>query len=292
MNIPVFLFSVATPFIVLFIVTLNLKYYQLKKRRSPFTDNFLRSPGESLNNKIQDLSEKLAFHLVVIMVLPSIILPFHSIPGATQNRTIPILFAAVLIFITYFIVKLLQILNMRRHIQLGYEGEVAVGQELNQLMLTGYHVYHDFVADKFNIDHILVGSSGVYAVETKARSKPISKNGKVKYKVISNGKTLRFPNYIESDTLKQADRQAKWLSTWLGKAIGDSVRVQPVVALPGWLVDRVSRDGIPVLNQKQFRSFLGGQKNDVLSESMIQRITHQLEQKCRNIEPKTIRDRK
>ena len=286
---PFYLLSVGTPFLVLFIMTLNIKYHQSKRRRSPFTDNFLRSPGESLNNKIQEVSEEGILNLVYVMFIPMFVLIFVNMLRSVQSTYRWLLFAFVLIFIIYYMAKLLRLLHTRRKLLLGYEGELAVGQELNQLMLNGIRVYHDFVTDKFNIDHIIVGSSGVYAIETKTRSKPVSKNGKVNSKVICDGKSLQFLNYIDTNSLDQADRQAKWLSSWLEKAVGNSVRVQPVVALPGWFVERVSPAGIPALNPKMFSSFLKGQKKDVLSENMIQRISHQLEQKCRDIAPKSSR---
>lgn len=158
--------------------------------------------------------------------------------------------------------------------RLGYDGERAVGQELNLLMLDGYHVYHDFPADKFNIDHIVVGPPGVFAVETKARSKSTAKGRADTYKAIYNGKTIRYPDYEDRAALEQAMRQAKWLGQWLSSAVGDSVTVHPIVTLPGWFVERTSRNGIPVLNPKLIKPFLTAQKKNILSESMIRRIVH------------------
>ncbi len=70
--------------------------------------------------------------------------------------------------------RLIRDYNSRRIKRLAYDGEVAVGQELQYL--TDHVAFHDFQAGTFNIDHILVGASGVYAVETKARSKPDAKD--------------------------------------------------------------------------------------------------------------------
>lgn len=92
--------------------------------------------------------------------------------GSSMSWTLTIILGIGLT--VYCLTNLLKHLNLRRSYQLGYEGEIAVGQELNQLMLDGYRVYHDFPGDKFNIDHIVVGPPGVFAVETKARSKPTS----------------------------------------------------------------------------------------------------------------------
>ena len=72
------------------------------------------------------------------------------------------------------------------------------------------------------------------------------------------------------------------MSKCLSNAVGDPVRVLPMVTIPGWRIDRKSADGIPVLNPKQVKISLDLREEVVLSESMIQRICHQLEQKCRD----------
>jgi hypothetical protein len=188
--------------------------------------------------------------------------------------------------IAYFLFNLVKSLNLRRSYQLGYEGEIAVGQELNQLMLNGYRVYHDFPAEKFNIDHIVVSASGVFAVETKARSKPTSKDRRADAKVKYDGRSLQFPTGTDIQSIEQAKRQAEWLSKWLRSAVGEAVKVRPVVALPGWFVERVASGGIPVINPKNFRSIVKPKDGNFLSEQMISRIVHQLERKCRDVKPK------
>ena len=77
----------------------------------------------------------------------------------------------------YLLKKLMMLVRRRHKLSIGLDAELAVAQELNELMLNGHRVFHDFPADKFNIDHIVVGESGVYAVETKGRTKPNKKNG-------------------------------------------------------------------------------------------------------------------
>lgn len=58
--------------------------------------------------------------------------------------------------------KLYTIFKQVRNLRLGLEAEIAVGQELNQLILIGYHVYHDFSAENFNIDQVVVGPGGAF----------------------------------------------------------------------------------------------------------------------------------
>jgi hypothetical protein len=48
----------------------------------------------------------------------------------------------------------------------GARGEEKVALELRRLP-DDYHIFHDYVAGKYHVDHVVVGPSGIYAVETK-----------------------------------------------------------------------------------------------------------------------------
>ncbi|MEO7368630.1 MAG: nuclease-related domain-containing protein [Gemmatimonadaceae bacterium] len=52
----------------------------------------------------------------------------------------------------------------------GERGELKVAEALEELRPAGYRAFHDIVRDGFNIDHVLVGPAGVFAIETKFRS--------------------------------------------------------------------------------------------------------------------------
>jgi hypothetical protein len=91
---------------------------------------------------------------------------------------------------------------------------------------------------------------------------------------------------VETKPLEQARNQAQWLSRWLSSAVGDTILAQPVITLPGWFVERVSSNGLPVINPKQFRSILKSNKDNALDESMISRIIHQIDQRCRDVHPR------
>jgi hypothetical protein len=236
-----------------------------------------------------EINDRVTENLLLLITMPMLfyatyisLLNFRNSKPSTSTLTIYII--AGIGIIAFYLFKSIKMLNLRRSYRLGYEGEIAVGQELNQLMRDGYYVYHDFPAGNFNIDHIVVGSSGVFAVETKARSKPTSKDRKADAKVKYDGKSLRFPNGTDVESLEQAKRQAEWLSKWLRSAVGEAVKVRPVVALPGWFVERVASGGIRVINPKNFRSIAKPKDGNILSEQMISRIVHQLEQKCRDVE--------
>ncbi len=276
-------------FLVLYIaMKVFQKYLASKKKRAPFKEEFFRSPGESLRWRLRKIDDEVMESLVMILTLPLlfyslIISLYYFSEKEPQRHVIAVTIMIAAAFIVYFFVRLFRLISKRRRYRLGYDGEVAVGQVLNLLMLDGYHVYHDLDADKFNIDHVVVGPVGVFAVETKARSKPISKNPSRDAIVEYDGRTLRFPTQVETKPLEQAKRQAEWLSQWLSSATGEPVAAVPVLALPGWYVRRTSTNGFPVINPKQMKSLLKHHRGNALEDKQIPRIVHQLDQRCRNV---------
>jgi hypothetical protein len=246
-----------------------------------------------LIEKLDDINDELFTYLAMMIAMPIALYALYISGLYFGNRPLSLNSVLVYIvigvlFIGYLVFKMVRLLNLRRITRLGYEGEVATGQELNQLMLHGYHVYHDFVADKFNIDHIVVGPAGVFAVETKARAKPTSNNRKEDAHVSYDGHCLHFPQWKERRSLEQATNQAEWLVRWLSSATGERTAVRPVLALPGWFVTRTSSEGIPVINPKQFLSIAKPVNGNSLDERRIKSIVHQIDQRCRNIASKSV----
>ena len=57
-------------FLLVGVVFFLKKYHERKKRRSPFTDKFLRSPGESLNRKIMENNDEIITYFVWVLTVP------------------------------------------------------------------------------------------------------------------------------------------------------------------------------------------------------------------------------
>jgi hypothetical protein len=188
-------------------------------------------------------------------------------------------------FVTW---KVAVAVNSVRNKTLGLEAEMAAAEEINRLMQQGFTTFHDVPGEKhFNIDHVIVGPSGVYAVETKGRPKKARGSGKQGSTVRFDGRTLQFPGHREKKPLEQAKANADWLRRWLSSAVGESVEVHPVVLLPGWWVDRVGRGDVAVGNAKEISRIVSvDHQSHSITRTLQTRIVHQLDQRCRTIEPK------
>jgi len=261
-----------------------------KGLRSPFTQNLERCPGQSLLKRLDELNEEVSIQAAALLGVPMAVFaayvsclyfgrhPFHKAEAAAVA-------GVAVVFMAYTVFRLFGYLNERRRLRLGCEGEMIAGQALNRLMAKGCRIYHDFPAERFNIDHIVVGEKGVFAVETKTRSKRTTANPQKDATVEYDGRALHFPNGTDIEMIAQAKRQSKWLSDWLSRAVGEELTVRAVLALPGWFVKRTAARGMPVVNPKQFDSLFDHIQSRALTPDMISRITHQLDQKCRDIEP-------
>lgn len=260
------------------------------KRRSPLNQMLLRGPGESVFNALDDTRIDLLLYMTMLPTAPLLLYALHVSQsyflGASESGLrIGMDGLAVVGFVCYSIIKINSLLKRAQKLRLGYEGEVAVAQELNQLMRDGAYVFHDVPAEGFNIDHVIVSPKGVFAIETKGRMKPKRDRGKEDAKVVFDGQRLQFPGWSETAPLDQATRQARWLEQWLSSAVGEKVWVKPVLALPGWYVELKGRSDVVIINGKNASGTFSKLFHTALSEEIIKRIVHQLEQRCRNVEP-------
>ena len=276
------------PVFVAYWFLLRRKRMARQRRRSPLTADLLRSPGLALREKLDDLRSETSFDVALLLFIP--VLPLAYLQALQWVGAPPALAVVVMLglgslgVVAWMVRRLLARSATMDQLRLGLDAEQAVGQELDQVMRQGAAVFHDLPADNFNIDHIVIAPQGVFAVETKGFSKPIRAGGSTDATVVFNGKTLAFPEWTSSKPLDQAERQARWLATWLSQSTGEPVVVTPVLA--GWFIERKGRGTVQVLNGKELqRNLLKVLHAAPLDPAQMQRVIHQVEQRCRNAAP-------
>jgi hypothetical protein len=277
---------------------LLLRKRQVRKRsRTPLTGELLRPPGHSLLKQIESHRDEIDEQLMRLMLIPTVFTAFcfaqiHN-NGATQIRLglAVIMALAISGLIAYGVRAMLKVAKRLDALKAGYDAELAVAQELDQLMRKGAWVFHDIEANGFNIDHVVIAPQGVFAVETKGYTKRTDGDGKMNARVVFDGQKLVFPHYVTTGPIEQAERQAKWLSDWLGKATGTPVMAVPVVALPGWYVERKGAGNVNVFSGKELQTnLLKIRRAQAVTDSHLRQIAHQLDQRCRNIKPQLFSD--
>lgn len=138
----------------------------------------------------------------------------------------------------------------------GLEGEKLVHDELEPIIRDGYHIINAFPGDKFDIDFVVVGPAGVYAIEVKNPSKfaaedwIVYESGALYIKSKKAGRSIPLR---AKDPIKQARRGGEWLTRYLSDVLGRRVQcVRSVVLFPRFLVEDHIEPDLMVLNPKRF----------------------------------------
>lgn len=251
-----------------------------QRRRSQFKTPPLRLPGQSTEERISELQDTFMQDSIITVVLMVIAglewlrwwmpIPLNPFPSTTL--------AVAAIIYTWR--KKVPFVTRVNNLRFGQDGERLVGELLEPLREKGYRVFHDIPGADFNIDHVLVGPAGIFAIETKARTKPMSGSSKMFY----DGHAIRLEDgRLLQKPLKQARGQAQWLEHLLNDGRTATVTVRPVVVFPEWYVERTgprSMQDVWVLNPKALGKFLDHEPH-VLSADAIDAVSHALTQRCR-----------
>jgi hypothetical protein len=281
----VLLASLFVPMLTLLAIVWILRGIRsLRLERPPVSEKLLRPPGESLRREIEEMDEQINDIIIWTFFGPAFVAAMLLILNAAAVTSI-IFITVVAAAFAFLVRRLISLINRRRDYRLGFAGERAVAEELNQLMLDGCRVFHDVPMEPYgNIDHVLVAPTGIYAVETKARRKRKTSTGKRDHEVVFDGKILKFPGAAESRSLDQARQQADRLGVFLSGAVGEPVKVQAIVTLPGWFVTSRVKADIKVLNPKGIRAAVVDSRLPTLPKHFNERVAYQLDQKCRDVD--------
>jgi len=246
----------------------------MPETRSPLKDKPLRNPGQSVRRARLDIVfDKLMAPLLSLMVILTWAIVewlryLAPIKGAPWVMSIVALGTSA-----YFALQLRRYWPQLLALQLAEDGEKAVGQFLEGLREKGYQVFHDIIADDFNVDHVLIGPAGVFTIETKTRSKPLRGKPEIHF----DGETLKVGRYTpDRDPIVQALAQATWLKRLLTESTGKVVPVRPVVLFPGWFINdsRQNKRDLWVLEPKALPTWLANEKTALAPDEVAMASQH------------------
>ena len=127
--------------------------------------------------------------------------------------------------------------------------------------------------EDFNVDHVVIGPTGGFTIETKTRSKPLRGKPEIHF----DGETLKVGSYTpDRDPIVQAQVQATWLRRLLTESTGKVVPVRPVVLFPGWYINdsRQNKRDLRVLKPKALPGWLGNEKAVLAPDEVAMASSH------------------
>ncbi|SRR6266436_2873612 len=197
-----------------------------------------RRAGESLRQRRENFLDSYLPPIVFVPFLFWFVYLVTKIQQSNQSVREPRLWLWLAIITTIAAaVWFWGLLPFVRRLNRGERGELHVADMLEDLRTESYKPIHDIVGDGFNVDHVVVGPGGVFAIETKFRSG----NGEITFR---SGEGLFVGGSLEEkDCLKQARGSAAAVRRLIEENCGRREYVTPIVVFVGdWKVRNDWRD--------------------------------------------------
>jgi hypothetical protein len=256
-----------------------MAFNRKKKSSSPVEGPLRRLPGQSVRDERDKLlNDQLFEYLLVAFGFCSLAVwewlrRWIGLPFAAEIFT-----GAALFMSAYCAFRIFRLRKEIRNLNQAEKGERRVSELLTQLRRKRYVAFDDLIVDQSNIDHVLVGPGGIFAIETKAYS--IFGNGCVG---VDEFGVLRLGN---KPALKNPVRQAVRSAANIAKILKDRMRrdfdVTPVLIFPGWTLKGAKAEtGVVVLNDAMISEFFESRPT-VLSDEQITNICSHLDQTARS----------
>ncbi|MFZ2783946.1 MAG: nuclease-related domain-containing protein [Sediminibacterium sp.] len=246
----------------------------MHKTKSPIKDLPIHVPGQTLDKQLAlELEDKALWPIITAMVA-CLLAGLEWYRSILKLPPMPWLYTfAAICTVAWAVWKIRKALPGLRNLRTGLLGEKAVGQYLEEnLGSKGYHVLHDIPGNNFNLDHVVVGPTGVFCVETKTRSRPASGVPTVVY----DGKSVAVNGLPpDRDPIIQAKAAAYWLHELLEKSTSKKFPVQPIVIFPDWFIESSAKHSeVWVLSHKAVPTFIKNNYNRLAPEDISLILLH------------------
>ena len=187
-----------------------------------------RRAGESLRERREKMVDDRVLPLISVVVAFWVVYFIQQLQQWSHTGPQAQLWLCIAIVATMVAtIRFWRLLPIARHFNRGERGERHVADMLEELRSEGYKPVHDIVGNGFNIDHVIVGPGGVFAIETKYRS------GKGQITFRNTEGILVGGRLEEKDCLKQGRANAATVSDLIRENCGRREWVTPIVVFVG-----------------------------------------------------------
>ena len=164
----------------------------------------------------------------------------------------------------------------RRQVRFVRDANVAVGHQLQQISTGANRVFHDVVTTAGVVDHVLVGQTGIYAINVVARR--ARKNGSA----ILKGNCLSFSTTQEQTPLVEITASTARLEKEICRLLGHKIRVRSVIAVPGWDIGEQASENHLLVNERTIAMLRGWKdQSDYLMNEDVDALQQELTARCR-----------
>lgn len=246
-----------------------------------FPDSIMRESAQRFRDELEQLSRQQSAYVATLVMFVVVFGVAHTFQARALFDGYPawqlyLLLLALAGSVAFAVYRLTRIVSAWREVRFLRDANIAVGHSLQRIASNHGRVYHDVATSAGVVDHVIVGQSGVYAINVVARRG--SRNGSVKLV----GDELQFSKRHATASVEDIAAKTTRLEHDFRQLLRNAIRVRSVIAVPGWQVEIQNGDSCLVVNERTL-PMLRGWKNeaDYLMDEDVTALQDYLTANCR-----------
>ncbi len=263
-------------------------YLAVRRRlrlRSVFAEGFLHSPGHNRRGKLRLQVGEIHALLASFAVLP---LLFATVlvadPDVIVPQSITLYWLAIILCVTaiagHHVHMLVRRLSALPALRYELSADMAVSQGLQRIARRDFAVFHDAMLGEENSAKVVVGKQGVFALFLHVHPRPASDSQNPPTATF-DGRRVCFPDGTDLDVAQQIQSLAKEAETRFSKVTGSTIKVCPVMAIPGWRIECTEQPEFPVVNESNIDMIASWVRpEDSLLDEEFEQIVSLLSEAC------------
>ena len=274
--------TVALASTILFLVIAKF-WYALSRTvgSSPeFADSIMHEAAQRFRDELDRLSTSQSIYLGGTLVFAMLftaayVLQARQLFVGYPDWQLYLQLAFLILALVFALYQLTRTIIARRQMKFLRDANIAIGHQLQQISSGMARVFHDIETSAGVVDHVVVGQTGLYAVNVVAKR---SRRGN---SVRLNGNALQFSNSKTEHAIVDIAARAKRLEKEFCQLLGHNVRVRSVIAVPGWEVAEQADESHLLVNERNIAMLKGWRDNsDHLMNEDVDALKEAMTRKC------------
>ena len=250
-----------------------------------FADSIMHEAAQRFREELDRLTTSQSIYLGAVLVFTILFAAAYTLQAQQLFLGYPdwqlyILLGFLLATAGFAMHVLARTVRAKRAVQFMRDANIAVGHQLRRIAGNGTRVFHDVETDIGIVDHVVVGQSGIYAVNVVARR---AREGQ---KIRLRGNTLEFPDAEVEYPIDELSEKTARLEKELQQLLGHRIRVRSVIAAPGWEVEEQASEQHLLVNERNIAMLRGWRDNtDHLMNEDVEVLQSALTAQCLHSAP-------
>lgn len=247
-----------------------------------FAGSIMHEAAQRFRNELERLSTAQSHYLggllvFVLLFFAAYVLEARQIFSGYPEWQLYLQLAFLIMAAAFALIEIGRTIASRQRLRLRADANIAVGHQLQLISTEATRVFHDVKTSAGAIDHVVVGPTGIYAVNVVARRARSGDNVRL------SGNCLTFSRSHVNRPITDLETRTTCLAEEFETLLGYKVRVRSVIAVPGWNITEQTNQNHLLVNETTIAILTGWKDNaDLLMHDDVERLHEELRNRCRH----------